>query len=216
VPRVHSDKPGGSPTRRRQQRRPLVINAGCGSPGCARLPDLFDDWRQLRVDIDPSVAPDIVASVTDLSAIPSGYADAVWSAHCLEHLFAHQVPAAFAEFRRVLREAGFACVIVPDVQAVAQWVANDRLHETLYQSSAGPITAHDILWGFGPALEAGYAAMAHRCGFTPTVLLQRLNGCGFAETVLRRRPTLELACLALCRSSANSAARDGLISRLML
>jgi SAM-dependent methyltransferase len=216
VASVQSNKRGGLPNERRQQRRPLVINAGCGAPGSTRLPDLFDTWRELRIDIDPGVAPDIVASVTDLSAIPSASADAVWSAHCLEHLFAHQVPAAFTEFRRVLRDGGFACVIVPDVQAVAQWAASDRLHETLYQSPVGPITAHDILWGFGPAIEAGHAAMAHRCGFTPTVLLHRLTGCGFAETILRRRPNLELACLALCRSSANTAERDGLISRLML
>jgi SAM-dependent methyltransferase len=204
------------PAKRARSRRPLLINAGCGPRGSARLPPLFDDWRQLRVDIDPGIEPDILTSVTDLSAIGSASADAVWSAHCIEHLFAHEVPSALAEFRRVLRRDGFACVIVPDLQAVAQWIADDRLHETIYQSPAGPVTAHDVLWGFGPALELGHGAMAHRCGFTPTALLQRLSGCGFPEVILRRRPTLELAGLALCRPSKNPAEREALMSRLAL
>lgn len=195
---------------------PVLINAGCGPLSGSRIPTLFDNWKQIRVDVDPAVEPDVVANVTDLSAIPSGSADAVWSAHCIEHLFAHEVPAALGEFRRVLRGDGFACVIVPDLQAIAEWIATDRLHEAIYQSSAGPVTAHDMLWGFGPAIEGGEAAMAHRCGFTPTVLLQRLSDCGFAEIVLRRRVNLELAGLCLCRRSASSGERDAVLSRLGL
>jgi Methyltransferase domain len=204
------------PAKRARSRRPLLINAGCGPRGGARLPPFFDDWRQLRVDVDPGTEPDILTSVTDLSAIGSAVADAVWSAHCIEHLFAHEVPSALGEFRRVLRREGFACIIVPDLQAIAQWLANDRLQEVIYQSDAGPVTAHDMLWGFGPAIEQGYSAMAHRCGFTPTLMLQRLSGCGFAEVVLRRRPTLELAGLALCRPSSSPQERETLMSRLAL
>jgi SAM-dependent methyltransferase len=205
-----------SPVKRGRPRRRLLVNAGCGPRGVGRLPPLFADWQQLRVDADPTTGPDILTSVTDLSAIAGATADAVWSAHCIEHLFAHEVPAAIAEFRRVLREDGFACVIVPDLQAVARWIADDRLEETIYQSPAGPVSAHDMVWGFGPAIERGYGAMAHRCGFTPTVLLRRLSGVGFAEVVLRRRPSLELAGLALCHPSRSPEERDALLSRLEL
>jgi SAM-dependent methyltransferase len=180
------------------------------------LPALFDGWEQIRVDVDPRVAPDLVASVTDLSAIPSASADAVWSAHCIEHLFAHEVRVAIAEFRRVLRSDGFACIIVPDLQAIAEWIATDSLHETIYESSAGPVTAHDMLWGFGPAIERGDTAMAHRCGFTPSVFLQRLREGGFAEIVLRRRASLELAGLCLRRPSANGEERETVMSQLGL
>lgn len=202
--------------KRGRSRQSVIINAGCGPRGGGRLPALFDDWKQVRVDVDPAVEPDLVASVTDLSAIPSGSADAVWSAHCIEHLYAHEVSSAIAEFQRVLRRNGFACVIVPDLQAIAEWIARDRLHETIYELAAGPVTAHDMLWGFGPALERGDAAMAHRCGFTPTVLLQRLSEGGFAEIVLRRRTTLELAGLCLRRRPANPQERDAMMSRLGL
>ena len=196
--------------------RPVLINAGSGPRGGGWLPPLFDGWEHIRVDVDPAVEPDLVASVIDLSAVPSGCADAVWSAHCIEHLFAHEVPTAICEFRRVLRSDGFACIIVPDLQAIAEWIATDRLHETIYKSSAGPVTAHEMLWGFGPAIERGDDAMAHRCGFTPSVFLQRLSDGGFPEIVLRRRANLELAGLCMCRPSSNPEEREAAMARLNL
>ena len=45
------------------------------------------------------------ADLTDLSPIADDSADAVWAAHCVEHLYEHEVPIALAEFRRVLRES---------------------------------------------------------------------------------------------------------------
>jgi SAM-dependent methyltransferase len=196
--------------------RRIFLNAGCGSGDDSRLPRFFRKWQQLRVDVDPAMKPDLVASIADLSAISAGEVDAVWSAHCLEHLFAHQVPKALAEFRRVLCKNGFACIIVPDLQAIAEWIATDRLHETVYQSPAGPITAQDMLWGFGGAIAQGKTAMAHHCGFTPTPLLQYLTEAGFAEVVLRRRSSFELAALALRKPSATSEERKALMAELGL
>jgi len=197
--------------------RRVFLNAGCGSPGNDALPRFFRKWRQIRADVDPAMKPDLVANIVDLSAIPDGAVDAVWSAHCVEHLFAHQVPKALAEFRRVLGETGFACIVVPDLQAVAHWIATDRLHETIYESAAGPVTAHDMVWGFGAAIARGKAAMAHRCGFTPTYLLKCLEQAGFAEIVLRRRTgELELAALAFRKPSADPERRSALLADLGL
>ena len=138
-------------------------------------------------------------------------------AHFLEHLFAHQVPRALAEFRRVLRASGFACIIVPDLQAIANWIANDQLQETIYQSAAGPVTAHDMLWGFGPAIAAGKTAMAHHCGFTPSWFLHYLKEAGFPEIVLRRsRSRLELAALAFEKPFRDSQQREMLMAALGL
>jgi hypothetical protein len=192
----------------------VVLNAGSGGHGA--LPAFFDGWRQIRVDVNPEVRPDLVASITDLSAIPDGDVDAVWSAHCLEHLFAHEVPLALGEFRRVLNDTGFACIIVPDVQTIAEWIASDRLHETIYESSSGPVTAHDMLWGYGPAIARGEITMAHRCGFTPSVFLRNLDGANFGEFALRRRSNLELAALALCQTSGGSERREFLMAELEL
>jgi hypothetical protein len=200
-----------------EQPRRVLLNAGCGSSDHTRLPRFFRKWRQIRVDVDASMKPDLVASIADLSAIPDGSVDAIWCAHCVEHLFAHEVPLALAEFRRVLCERGFACIIVPDLQAIAHWIATDRLHETIYQAPAGSVTAHDMIWGFGPAIANGKTGMAHHCGFTPTPFLECLKQAGFGEIVLRRRRSgLELAGLALQRPSKGSEQRKRLMAELGL
>jgi len=99
-----------------------VLHVGCGAPDPRKLPPAFfapGEWREVRLDIDPAVAPVIEASITDMAAVDSASVDAVWSAHNLEHLFAHEVPSALVEFRRVLCPGGFALVTVPDLQQAA-------------------------------------------------------------------------------------------------
>lgn len=198
-----------------RQKRRVFLNAGCGNS--SRIPRFFKAWRQIRVDIDPGMKPDVVASIADLSPVPDGSVDAIWCSHCIEHLYAYQVPLALAEFRRVLRADGFACIIVPDLQTIAQFIAADRLHETIYESKAGPVTAHDMIWGFGPAIASGKPAMAHGCGFAPTLFLNYLKDAGFGEIVLRRKQdTLELAGLALQRPSKTAAHRQKQMTALGL
>lgn len=196
-----------------ERRKRVFLNAGSGGPS-PRVPKFFRGWKQIRIDIDPAVAPDLVASITDISAIPDAAADAIWAAHCVEHLFAYEVPLALREFHRVLRKTGFICIVVPDIQTVAHWIAEDRLRETIYKSAAGPVTAHDVMWGFEAAISRGSVAMAHHCGFTPTVLLDYLSGAGFEEILLRRKSNLELVALALPRSSGNSKRREVLLAKL--
>jgi SAM-dependent methyltransferase len=195
----------------------VLVNVGCGPNDAGKLPAYFNGWQQVRVDVDPAVRPDIIADLTDLSPIADGSADAVWAAHCIEHLYEYQVPVALAEFRRVLRDDGFACVIVPDLQIVGSYVVADRLHEPVYQSAAGPVTPHDIIFGFGAAIAGGRASMAHRCGFTPGMLQRSFRQLGFGEVLLRRRGAqLELAAVARVTAAKDDAERMGLMGALEL
>lgn len=196
---------------------PVFVNVGCGPRGSAEIPLFFRNWRELRVDVDPAVKPDLIGNLTDLSALTDNSVDALWAAHCLEHLYLHDAPRALVEFCRVLKPKGFACILVPDLQVVAQYVASDKLHEPLYQSGAGPITPHDMIYGHGPSIASGRDSMAHRSGFTPGLLAQLLKKAPFGDAVIRRRPAaLELAIIARKTAPANAAERDALITALGL
>ncbi|MGQ9367392.1 class I SAM-dependent methyltransferase [Azospirillum sp. ST 5-10] len=175
-----------------------VLNVGCGPSAPARVHTLFPApaWREVRMDLDRRVAPDIVGSITDLSMLPDASVDAVWSSHMLEHLHRHEVGPALREVWRVLVPGGALVAVVPDLQRVCRYVAEDRLDEVLYTAPAGAVTACDIIFGFGEAIAAGNPFMAHRTGFTPSVLLRDLQGAGFDPILLRRREVLELEAIA--------------------
>lgn len=166
-----------------------VLHVGCGAPNPAKLPAMFfpaDSWAELRLDIDATVAPDIVASITDMRAVADASVDAVWSSHNLEHLFPHEVPLALAEFRRVLKPDGFALMTMPDLQQIAALVAEDRLTEAAYMSPMGPITPLDMLYGHGASLAQGNAFMGHRGGFTVRSLEAALLAAGFPQVRVMR------------------------------
>ena len=167
-----------------------VLHVGCGPADPGKLPSAYfpadGSWRELRLDIDPDVAPDIVASLTDMGAVPDASVDAVWSAHNLEHLWAHEVPVALAEFLRVLRPGGFALVTMPDLQQVAELVAAGKLEDAAYVSPMGPIAPLDMLYGYRPAVAGGNAFMGHRTGFTAGTLARHLATAGFVGVGVER------------------------------
>ena len=169
---------------------PVFLHVGCGQNRKARTTRAFNtpQWEELRLDIDPAVAPHIVGSMTDMRAVADASVDAIYSSHNIEHLYPHEVPLALAEFRRVLKPEGFAVVTCPDLQAVAELVVQDKLLQPAYQSPAGPIAPLDILYGHRPALARGNLFMAHRTGFTLNSLMQTFNAAGFAGCAGRRQP----------------------------
>jgi SAM-dependent methyltransferase len=151
-----------------------VLNVGCGPRGRPHGFAGFDQgWTELRHDIDPAVEPDVLGTMTDMSAVATGSVDAVVSSHNIEHMYPHEVPLALAEFVRVLKPDGLLLVTCPDLQSVCARVAQGELASPLYESDAGPIAALDIMYGHRSAMAAGNLFMAHRCGFPRTAGIAR-------------------------------------------
>ena len=56
------------------------------------------------------------------------------------------------------------------------------LHDVLYQSSSGAVTVHDVIYGFGPEVEAsGQDFYAHKTGFSRLSLKHALLRSGFQQ-----------------------------------
>ena len=174
------------------------LHVGCGPKRKDRTTAGFADWNELRFDIDESVLPDLVGTMTDMSTVSSESVDAVFSSHNIEHLYPHEVPVALSEFLRVLKPDGFAVITCPDLQAVCALVAEDKLTEPAYTSPAGPIAPLDILYGHRPPMARGNLYMAHRCGFTEKVLSGTLQSSGFRRVASMKQgaPYFDLWALA--------------------
>jgi len=187
-----------------------VLHVGCGPANPAKLHPVFRGprWKEVRLDLNPAVKPDVVASITDMAPVADASVDAVWSSHNIEHLYAHEVPLALAEFRRVVKPGGFVVITTPDLQAVARLIAEDRLDEPAYTAPAGPITPLDILFGFGRSLAQGNHYMAHRTGFTATTLRRALEEAGFQNIMVKPDSSYSLWARATVPEVAEGAA-DG-------
>lgn len=62
-----------------------------------------------------TVQPDLVGTMTDMKAVCSASVDVVFSSHNIEHLYAHEVEVALAEFHHVLKPDGFVLLTCPDL-----------------------------------------------------------------------------------------------------
>ena len=163
------------------------LHVGCGHKRKDRTTKALSSWNELRFDIDESVNPDLVGTMTDMSSVVSESVDAVFSSHNIEHLYPHEVPLALAEFIRVLKLDGIAVITCPDLKSVCALIAEDKLIEAAYTSPAGPIAPLDILYGLRSSMAQGNLYMAHRCGFTQKVLSTTLQATGFKSVVTMSR-----------------------------
>lgn len=165
------------------------LHVGSGPKNPKKIPEVYnpEEWKEIRLDINPDVQPDIVGDIKGMPDVDSDRFDALYSSHNLEHLYPHEVPLALAEFHRVVKPGGHALVTCPDIQSVAAYIAEGNVLEPLYVSPAGPISPLDIIYGHRSSLESGNLYMAHRTGFTAQTLGQAMSTAGFVDIRVSRR-----------------------------
>jgi hypothetical protein len=160
-----------------------LLHVGCGPEDKSHIKGFdIDDWKEIRFDIDESVNPDVVGTLTDMKLVETSSIDAIYSAYNIDHIYAHQVPIALGEFYRVLKDDGIVVIKCPDLQRVCEAVVQDKLLDTLYESPIGPISAIDIMYGNRQEISDGNEFMEKKVGFTYSVL----NGA-FAEAGFQAR-----------------------------
>lgn len=166
------------------------LHVGCGSQTKHHLKGFAsDNWQEIRFDINPEVQPDIIGTLTDMHAVPTGSVDAIYSSHNIEHVFPHEVILVLKEFHRVLKDDGFVVITCPDLQSVCEAVVKDKLLDPLYVSPAGPISPIDILYGHRGFIANGNTYMAHKCGFTLNTISSDFQAAEFITVFGLRRPT---------------------------
>ncbi|MBT6633586.1 MAG: methyltransferase domain-containing protein [Gammaproteobacteria bacterium] len=165
------------------------LHVGCGPQYKSQIKGFDNEsWKEIRFDIDEKVNPDIVGTLLDMSAVEAESVDAIYSSHNIEHVFPHEVPIVLREFHRVLKDDGMVVLVCPDLQSVCEAVVDDKLLQPLYESPAGPISPIDILYGHRQFIARGNEYMAHKGGFTYSVLNDAFIEAGFKMNYGGRNP----------------------------
>jgi SAM-dependent methyltransferase len=168
------------------------LHVGCGPQYKSEIKGFDNEnWKEIRFDIDERVNPDIVGTLIDMSAVETGSVDAIYSAHNIEHVFPHEVPIVLREFHRVLKDDGMVVLRCPDLQSVCEAVADNKLLEPLYETGQGhKISPIDILYGWRMKIALGNEYMAHKGGFTYSVLNDAFIEAGFKMNYGGRNPDI--------------------------
>jgi predicted SAM-dependent methyltransferase len=175
-----------------------VLNVG-GSSKATPISSYFAGWRHDLLDIDPRGRPDLVCDARELKTLDGGVYDAIYCAHNLEHYYRHDGLNVVRGFHHMLHETGFAEIHVPDIAQVIAALHERQLEldDVLYQSAAGPITAHDVVYGLQSEIQNSRKDFyAHKTGFTPKSLRKILTDGGFAKVFLSTELYLEVRALA--------------------
>ena len=197
------------------------LHVGCGPQSKESTTAGFntDEWTEIRFDIDKSVTPDLVGTMTDMGLVKDGEVDAIFSSHNIEHLYPHEVSPALHEFLRVLRPGGFAVITCPDLKSISALIVEDKLTDSAYSSPAGDIAPIDVLYGWRKSLAKGNLYMAHRCGFTEKVLRAELKMAGFKSVATAARgyaPFFDLWAVAVKEKVSEDALRELALSHFPL
>ncbi|MBF0451467.1 MAG: methyltransferase domain-containing protein [Candidatus Magnetomorum sp.] len=164
-----------------------VLNVGGNSKAIA-LPKEYEGWEHILLDIDATNHPDIIADARELTMYPSEIFDAVYCSHNLEHYYEHDAKKVLKGFYHVLKPDGFVHLKVPDMKAVLKIMVDNGMDidDVLYQSQAGPIRFHDVIFGYGVELErSGQDYFAHKSGFTEKKMLRFLQEAHFPMVYMK-------------------------------
>ena len=167
-----------------------VLNVGGDNKSIA-IPGHYDGWQHMLLDIDSRGNPDVVCDARKLTTLRAAQFDAVYCSHNLEHYYPHDVATVLSGFLHLLKADGFTEIKCPDIMAVLKHVAQSGmdLGDVLYQSQAGPITAHDVVYGFGKEIErSGQDFYAHKTGFSAKSLRGALERAGFPAIFVFESP----------------------------
>jgi len=185
---------------------PKVLNVG-GQTKNIPIPEIYNGWEHLLLDIDPSGQPDIVLDARLLETTEPARFDSIYCSHNLEHYFRHDAVKVLRGFQHILKPDGFVYIRVPDLGQLFRLVVsrNLDLDDFLYQSPAGPITVCDMIYGYGRQIEqSGQDFYAHKNGFSETSLVALMQALGFQQ-IYHRSVDLEITAFAFLNAPSPEA-----------
>ena len=156
----------------------VVLNIGSGKSKL-NFPSL-SKFTEVSFDADSTLNPDIVGDILELDIIKSESVDVIWASHILEHTHLEDSLGVLQNIRRILKQDGIGIIIVPNLKYFAKYILSGNLHDTVYESEAGPVNTYMSLYG----MRKGF--MSHKSGYTKEYalwLLQNINIQGYVKEI---------------------------------
>ena len=146
----------------------LLLDIGCGEYG-----PHFQNYDVVRLDLDPTTKPDIIADARKLPIDDLSF-DVVYSSHVLEHFSFKWSINILKEWIRVLKIGGEIQIVVPNLEWAAEKILKGKDGEVQLTS----YEAERSIFMFYSAQKDGGAVDFHKNGFTPASLKGLLNQLG--------------------------------------
>jgi len=176
TPQPDADAPQGAGTRFK------LLNVGGGTKKIPLgAPYESMNIEHLLLDIVPGPGVDYAWDARDLDRFTETSFDIVYCSHNLEHFSVKDYPQVLKGFHHILKPGGLVDIRVPNIQGAMEEMIkrNCELDDTAYVSQAGPISYHDMLYGYSEYVKHGNAYMQHYVGFSKRTLAQALLNAGF-------------------------------------
>jgi ubiquinone/menaquinone biosynthesis C-methylase UbiE len=153
--------------------------------------------EHLLLDIAAGPGVDYIWDARDLDRFTEDSFDVIYCSHNLEHFSVKDYPQVLKGFFHVLRPGGAVDIRVPNIQGAMEEMVRRgvELDDTAYVSAAGPISYHDMLYGYGEYVKNGNQYMQHYVGFSPRTLERALVAQGFKLLKTEFTP-FNIVCLA--------------------
>lgn len=170
---------------------PKVLCVG-GTEQFQIMPAHYLGWQRELLSEQPVPQASIVQDIFQLERLPGSSYDAVFFGHRLKNYALHDAGRVLNGFRHLLKPGGFVHIVVPDIVEVVRHMLENKkdLEDSAYQSPAGPISYHDVLFG-RQSPSAGAVSRPfepHLCGYSSKVLKRVLFDSGFIESQIVQRP----------------------------
>ena len=161
----------------------VVLNVGGGANPW--LPANYLGWQNLVLDINPETNPHLCMDARNLTNLAPNQFDAVFCSHNLEHYNIFDLPIVLKGMLHVIKSGGHLVAIVPSIRATfeAMFQSGDDLDDVFYSSPAGPITYHDVIYGYSKDIEKNILWQQHQSGFSLKRMKTLFEQSGFERVV---------------------------------
>ena len=159
---------------------PIRLHLGCG-------PNIFPGYINVEGDYivnSKGGVPEGVAihNITETYPLPDESVDEILSVHVIEHIMPTDIPAMFAEWRRILKPDGFVAVEWPDLLQMCQYIV---YHPDSLWTDDKKQMKMSVAGIFGNIGKYKDPAMLHKWGYSAESMCVLLEKNGFSKTEIQ-------------------------------